>query len=143
MHCPNCNSKIKNTNYCPNCGIKINNETIEPEIMIDEEYTKEDIEKNKILSLFSYISFLFIIPLIAAPESKYAKFHINQGILLLITTAICELLLAIFSFHELGHDIAETIVDIGLLCFMIYGIVNAVNGRAKRLPIIGRFTLLK
>lgn len=40
-------------------------------------FEAEDIEKNKVLSAVAYL--LFFIPLLAAPDSKYGKFHANQG----------------------------------------------------------------
>lgn len=45
-------------------------------------YTSEDIEKNKIMAGLSY--FIFFLPLIACPESGYAKFHANQALVILI-----------------------------------------------------------
>ena len=150
MHCPNCNAKIKkNDNYCPVCGYKLadenSKETIDPEIVLNDDFDKDDIEKNKVIALFSYISFLFIIPLIVAPNSKYAKFHINQGIILFIADVILEGIGKLLDYFDLGiaSGIAEGIAGVGLVVLMIMGIVNAVNGRAKRLPIIGKFNLFK
>ena len=63
MICPRCGKEINdNSKYCSECGERIEEVKVEvePEIM-DDEYTKEDIENNKVLSLFSYISFLFIL----------------------------------------------------------------------------------
>ena len=65
MICPKCGKEINdNSKYCSECGARIEEVKVEvePEI-IDGEYTKEDIENNKVLSLFSYISFLFSIPI--------------------------------------------------------------------------------
>lgn len=49
----------------------------------ENTYTPEDIEKNKTMAGLAYL--LFFLPLIACPESRYAKFHANQALLLLIT----------------------------------------------------------
>lgn len=147
MICPRCGKEINdNSKYCSECGERIEEVKVkvEPEIM-DDEYTKEDIENNKVLSLFSYISFLFIIPLIACSNSKYAKFHVNQGIMLCITNVVFEAILKALKVLELSfaYDIADAIVNIGLTVFMVIGIVNAVTGKAKKLPIIGNFTIIK
>lgn len=147
MICPKCGKEIHdNSKYCSECGARIEEVKVEvePEI-IDGEYTKEDIENNKVLSLFSYISFLFIIPLIACSNSKYAKFHVNQGIMLCITNVVFEAILKALKVLELSfaYDIADAIVNIGLTVFMVIGIVNAVTGKAKKLPVIGNFTIIK
>lgn len=39
----------------------------------ENTYTPEDIEKNKTMAGLAYL--LFFLPLIACPESRYAKFH--------------------------------------------------------------------
>lgn len=147
MICPRCGKEINdNSKYCSECGERIEEVKVEvePEIM-DDEYTKEDIENNKVLSLFSYISFLFIIPLIACSNSKYAKFHVNQGIMLCITNVVFEAILKALKVLELSfaYDIADAVVNIGLTVFMVIGIVNAVTGKAKKLPVIGNFTIIK
>lgn len=147
MICPRCGKEINdNSKYCSECGERIEEVKVEvePEIM-DDEYTKEDIENNKVLSLFSYISFLFIIPLIACSNSKYAKFHVNQGIMLCITNVVFEAILKALKVLELSfaYDIVDAIVNIGLTVFMVIGIVNAVTGKAKKLPVIGNFTIIK
>jgi len=43
--------------------------------ILQQSYTAEDIEKNKTMAGLSY--FIFFLPLIACPDSKYAKFHAN------------------------------------------------------------------
>lgn len=48
-----------------------------------DSYPAEDIEKGKTMAGLSYL--LFFLPLVACHESKYAKFHANQALLLLIT----------------------------------------------------------
>lgn len=97
-----------------------------------------DINNNKVMAVLAYIGILFLIPLFLAKDSKFARFHVNQGILNFIFSFILGLLTNIpfigFVFWILS--IVPTI-------FMILGIVNAVKGRAKELPIIGKYTLIK
>lgn len=97
-----------------------------------------DINNNKVMAVLAYIGILFLIPLFLAKDSKFARFHVNQGILNFIFGFILGLLTNIpfigFVFWILS--IVPTI-------FMILGIVNAVKGRAKELPIIGKYTLIK
>ena len=48
----------------------------------------EDIEKNKFYAILAYIGILFIVPLLAAPNSKFARYHANQGLVFFLATVI-------------------------------------------------------
>ena len=65
--------------------------------------------------------------------------------MLCITKVVFEAILKALKVLELSfaYDIADAIVNIGLTVFMVIGIVNAVTGKAKKLPIIGNFTIIK
>lgn len=43
-----------------------------------------DIEQNKVMALLSYLGILVLVPLLAAKELRFARFHANQGLVLLI-----------------------------------------------------------
>jgi len=97
-------------------------------------------QQEKTIAALGY--FLFFLPLIVEPKTEFKVFHANQALVLLI-------------FTVLGNFVASllTIVLIGLLLFpvvnifafiaFILGIVNALNGEKKRLPLIGNWDLLK
>lgn len=101
-------------------------------------YTTEDIEKNKTMAGLSYL--LFFLPLLVCPESKYAKFHANQSLMLLITTIAGNVILGIIPI--IGW-ILLPFFDIGILILGIMGLINGFGGKASQLPLIGRFTILK
>ena len=113
-----------------------------------DECDGADVEKNKILSLLSYISLLFLIPMFCAKDSKFARFHVNQGIVLFICELIVGLvgwvlglILGIIPFVGvvLGTLLAVVtwVVELVFLALAILGIVNAVQGKAKELPLLG------
>ena len=116
-----------------------------------------DIEQNKMLALFSYLGILFLVPLLGAPNSRFARFHANQGLVLLIATIILDIGLAIVSailgaiFGALWLWALWAIISVLLgflmwvptLILSIMGIVNAVGGKAKELPLIGKIKILK
>lgn len=103
------------------------------------EYDPEDIAKNKGMAVLAYLSWLVLIPLFAAKESKFARFHTNQGIVLAIAATVGGVLIGILpdSLSFIGglFELAVIIVD-------VIGIVNAANGRAKELPVIGTWRIL-
>lgn len=104
----------------------------------ENAFTIEDIEKNKTMAGLSYL--LFFLPLLVCPESKYAKFHANQSLMLLITTIAGNVILGIIPV--IGW-ILLPFFDIGVLILGIMGLVNGFGGKASQLPIIGKFIILK
>lgn len=98
-------------------------------------YSQDDIANNKVYAVLSYIGILFLVPMIGAKNSPYAKFHANQGLLLFIVNVIIGV--ASEFFHYLG------ILNIVTLVFMVMGIVNAAKGKTERLPVFGKFDLYK
>ena len=110
------------------------------------QYDQSDIEQNKFMSILAYISWLVLIPLFAAKNSRFARFHCNQGLVLAIAELVVLVVCSILDGMPLIGWIFRLIESLfGLVCliYAIIGIVNAVNGRAKELPIVGKFRILK
>ncbi len=110
------------------------------------EFDPADIQQNKVMGILAYFSWLVLVPLLAAPNSRFARFHANQGIVL----AICEVgvgivfgILGIIPFIGLLFLILMSLVQICCLVMAILGIVSAANGQCKELPLIGKIKLLK
>ena len=112
-----------------------------------------DVEKNKIMGVLSYLGILVLIPILAAPQSKCARYHANQGFILLIAWVAgcivigCPLSLFQFFIHirllACCLDLVPLAFFVGFAVLAIMGIINAVNGQMKPLPLIGQFTILK
>lgn len=110
------------------------------------EYDAKDIEQNKIFAILAYISWLVLVPIFVAKDSKFAKFHVNQGLVLAIVEIICWVAFGILGRLPLIgwiFGIADGLVS--LVCFLIavVGVINAANGKAKELPIIGKAKIFK
>ena len=43
----------------------------------DVAFDSNDVAQNKVMGILAYIGFLFLVPLLAAKDSKYARFHAN------------------------------------------------------------------
>lgn len=178
-YCKKCGLPLdKDTKVCPSCGTPVVEVTVEEPAFDDNRevheetksfgkkveekfnefndtedttyaFDQKDIEDVKIVSLFSYIGILWLIPLIVCNSSKFAKFHINQGIILFLADIIVSVAIGvitpIFTLLFLGWvaAIADAVLGILLFVLMIIGIVNAVTGKAKRLPVIGKFDVYK
>jgi uncharacterized membrane protein len=111
------------------------------------EHNPQDIEQNKVMAILAYLGILVLIPLFAAKESKFARFHTNQGLIIcicgIILYFIFRVLLAISWKLAAVLGIFMWIVEVGILILAIIGIINAAKGSAKELPLIGKYRILK
>ncbi|RQW89026.1 MAG: hypothetical protein EHM79_04460 [Geobacter sp.] len=99
---------------------------------------QEDIEKNKAMAILAYI--IFLIPLLAAKESKFAMYHANQGLVLFLLALAVNVVGGIIPF--LGWFVILPLGNLLVIVLAILGIVNAAKGEAKPLPLIGGIKLL-
>ena len=115
-------------------------------------YKEEDIKKNKFFSVISYLPLLFIVPLIFKKESKFARFHANQGLSLfvceVIVSVVCFILKWVFTLLAIaplliGLNFIMTVIFIIMLSILLVGVMNANGGLAKSLPFIGGIEIIK
>jgi uncharacterized membrane protein len=97
----------------------------------------EDIEKNKVNAVLSYFGILIIIPLLSddAKKSPYAKFHMNQGLVLTIAGFLSGLVVWI--------PVLGWALGIALFVIWIMGVIGAVQGEMKKVPLLGNIELIK
>lgn len=110
------------------------------------EFDAQDIEQNKVFAILAYISWLVLVPMFAAKDSKFAKFHANQGLVLAIAEIACWIALGILRRLPLIgwiFGLVESLFSLVCFIFAVIGIVNAANGRAKELPVVGKFKIFK
>ena len=114
-----------------------------------DEMDSADIEKNKFISCLSYLGILFFLPLVACPDSKFGRFHANQGLVLLVLSIACtiatSIISSIFSWIFLWWlaSIITYLVRLALIAIAILGIFNTYNGKAKDLPFAGTLRIIR
>lgn len=97
-----------------------------------------DVDQNKGMAILAY--FIFFLPLILAPNSQFAKYHVNQGLILLIAWIV----IWVFGvFMPVIGWIIWPFATLAWLILWIMGIVNAAKGEAKPVPLIGKYTIIK
>ena len=115
---------------------------------------KQEAEEGKVISIFAYLGILFLIPLLAGKDNKFAQFHANQGLLLCLASFAMWIVYSLLSllFSPLGIlgnilgmiiGLIYVVASLGILALIIIGIINVVNLEAKPLPVIGGITLIK
>ncbi len=134
------------------------------------QYDPADIQSVKGVTVACYFWILFWLPLATNSNSRYGKFHANQALIMLIVSAILGvvsgILQAIIKLIFVSRNDALTayltqseysttgfgwflagligfILALPSLGLLIVGVINAVNGRAKELPLIGKFRIIK
>lgn len=107
------------------------------------EFDLADIRANASLSGACYIAFLFFLPLVMRPDSRFARFHANQGLVLFIFSAIIGVLETVVDVIPIVGGILKAVLGLVTLGLFLFGFVNALNGKAKELPFIGGISLIK
>ncbi len=171
--CKNCGAQIEdNVKFCPQCGATAENigvQQTQPQqneaaqnnfsakfaslnntADTTAEFDANDVTQNKAMAILAYFGPLVLIPIFAAKGSKFARYHSNQGLLLLIACAAWSIVYSIINWVILAISwrlyFLSSIIGIFSIVFVVLaviGIVNAANGKAKELPIIGKYKILK
>ena len=125
-----------------------------------------DPTEDKSLAWLSYFGILLLIPLFARKASKFCQYHVRQGAILfaacLAYTIVTQVLLAIinavtpkqikylwyvpYEAPSAIYEVFNIIFSLGSIFFLviaIIGIVNAVKGDEKELPVLGKIKLLE
>ena len=155
--CGKCGAQLEDgVAFCPQCGAPTGAAPVQGTPLA----AQSDAEQNKAMGILAYLGFLCLVPIFAAKDSKFARFHANQGLVLLIAEVVYGIVVAIISnilwgivwgsFSGLGmYGVVSAVVTIlGILwiafgVLAVLGIINAAGGKEKPLPIIGKITILK
>jgi len=115
------------------------------------EVDADDAEKNKVMGILAYLGILCLVPILAAKDSPFAKYHANQGLVLFLVWIVLAVAINTVDFVVLtilpsGMGFIASILSLaylGLLILAILGIINAAAGKCVPLPVIGGIKLLK
>lgn len=166
MFCSNCGNKLEEgVKFCSSCGFDISgNQKVKKEVkpLTPEEMMEGD---RKIFKIVSYIGILWILGIFCGSKNdSKVRFHVGQGIILtlgFVAVGIVSAILSAIVFATcqntlFGHVIGGLnpigtvlIVLINLVCYgayifyMVCGLINAVKGREKALPLIGNLAFYK
>lgn len=169
--CKNCGSKAdEGVKFCPSCGspLEASAPAQQPQPNTAQtdfsaklaglnntadttaDFDANDITNNKAMGILAYFGPLCFIPMFAAKDSKFARFHANQGLVLFIACVAWGIAYSILNYIILSiswrlYSLCSIIglFSLVFLALAVLGIINAANGKAKELPVIGKFKLLK
>lgn len=101
-------------------------------------FDASDIEKNKVIAALAYL--IFFLPLLAAPDSKFGKFHANQGFWILIADLI---VFYVIGFLPLIGGLLNSLLSLAVFALIIYLAYSAYSGKALELPVVGNIVIFK
>ncbi len=173
-YCSNCGSQLDNgAAFCSICGAPVAQQDTAQQsaapvspaagsnvyVPVDEQ---TDIKNNKLYAVLAYFGILVLVPIFAAPKSKFARFHANQGLLLccvygaeIIVTILLNLIKVDMvrfiwgvPYYYRGSPwyvtLICTLLWLAVAALAIIGAINAGTGKYKKLPVVGElFTFLK
>jgi uncharacterized membrane protein len=93
-------------------------------------------EKNTLMGILAYIGPLVIVSYITGKDDAFVKFHIKQGLVLLVIEVAMWFLgsLLWFIWPVIG------IINFAVFVLAVVGIINAAQGKEKELPLVGKFS---
>lgn len=96
----------------------------------------KDVEKNKAWAFIGYLGILSLVVLLAKKDSPYAHYHAKQGfVLFLISAAIYILDRFVYSYIL---STVFLVLNLAIVVLIIVGIINALSGKQKPLPLFGK-----
>ena len=136
--------------FCEQCGVSLNDGAKFCHACGAATTGEADVRENRAMAVIAYVPFLFLLPLLTGDHkrSPFVLFHTNQGAVLTVAFVAAWILITFFPavVPIIGVIIAfilSPIIGIGWLVLFILGVINAINGTHKRLPLIGAFTIIK
>jgi len=87
-----------------------------------------------LMAVLAYLGILIIIPFLMAKNDSFVKFHIRQGLVLVIIEMIAWFLGGTLFWHFWP---LLQLINLATLVLSIIGIVNVVNHKQTELPLVG------
>jgi len=121
----------------------------------------QDAQDNKLMGILSYLGFLALIPFLTKKDSPFAQYHAKQGMTLFVLDIAVIILNSILGLIKVTKvvnygwwqdsirvtpwyiSLVTWLLSIGLLVLAVMGILNAVKGLKKELPLIGKIQIFK
>ena len=109
-----------------------------------DRFSPRDVRAHRTMAALSYLGILWAIPFFFARTSRFVRFHLGQGLLLLLADGITATLLGLTLLLDglapaVSPALAAVVVVIAILSLVlkICGVTFALRGRARELPLIG------
>lgn len=107
----------------------------------DSTKSAQPTQDEKTMAIVAW--FLFFVPLLTEQkDSKFVKFHVNQSLNLVLLSVASYVVASMLMVVLIGFLLIP-LVGIGVFVLWIIGLLSAINGETKKLPVIGEIELIK
>lgn len=116
------------------------------------ESEQEDLKGKKFTAALAYFSWLVVIPIMYSSESKFVRYHANQGltiaiaetIAVLAATIVAKVMWSVSIKISLLVEFVMYAVIVGVFgALILLGLLNVILGKKRPLPTFGKVNLLK
>ena len=90
-----------------------------------------------IISYFTWIGWIIAFVMFNSNKSQLAAYHIRQSLLLMILGILCYIVQIMLVFIPFIGWAIIFLLWIGLVVLWVLGLVAAINGQEKPMPVIG------
>lgn len=92
-------------------------------------------DNSTLMGVLAYIGILVIIPFLTSRNDPFVKFHIKQGVVLVVIEIV------LYVIGSMVWMLAPLLmfVNLGALVLSIIGIVNVIQKKQEPLPLVGKF----
>ena len=106
---------------------------------VNENTGATDPNDDKLIAILSYFGILWIVSYIlyGNKKSEFNAFHLRQGLGMIILYIVAMILAFILAFIPYLGALLVFVLYIGLLVLWIMGLIGAIQGTQKPLPLIG------
>lgn len=98
---------------------------------------------KKVTGILAYFSLLGWLIAYLAGDKEGAKFHLNQGLVIAIAEILLSVVNLVLGIIPIIGGIIGSILGILLFVLWILGLVSAIKGEEKAVPVLGGIKILK
>lgn len=102
---------------------------------------QNNVDNGKTTAIVSYITLIgWLIAYFAMHQSKktsLGSFHLRQTLLLMICAVVYQIVITIITMVVPAIGLVLSLLSLGFLVLWILGLIAAINGEEKPMPIIG------
>ena len=151
MICPQCGNDTFNDCHCSSCGYSISGSNsggfdfngFRGFGSNDETFDPAEVNNGRLLAIIGYFfGVLFFLPLImSGKKTSYGLYHANNAFVLFAANLITN---AVIKYTPLvSVRVLLSVLSVALVILKILGIVFAITGVKKKIPIIGEIRIFK
>lgn len=90
-----------------------------------------------IISYLTIIGFIIAIVMHGSKKTQLGKFHLRQNLGLIVVGVGLMIVNFILAFIPIIGWLLSMVLSIGLLVLWVMGLISALNGQTKPLPVVG------